>query len=98
MLFSVNELQVFSKRQGWFETLEIPHVRQQKLFLLILGVGLGGQSRNSWIFFVILRDGEVIPRSQLLTDVDEIPTFAATSVCSQCSSKRCLLMVMHSLN
>ena len=44
------------------------------------------------MFFVILRDGEVIPRSQLLTDMDEIPIFAATSVWSQCRSNRCFLI------
>jgi hypothetical protein len=83
MLFSVNELQVFSKRQGSVETLEIPHILQQKLFLCIFGAGLGGQSRKSWIFIVILRDGEVMPRSQLLIDVDEIPIFLAMSLCNQ---------------
>jgi AraC-like DNA-binding protein len=34
-----------------------------------------------------------MPRSQLLTDVDEISIFAATSFCNQCNSKRCFLFV-----
>jgi hypothetical protein len=53
-------------------------------------MGLG--SRNSLIFFVILPDGEVMPRSQSLIDAEEIPFFAATSLCNQRSSKRCFLI------
>ena len=92
MLLLLNYLQTISNRQRSGEISEIPHVWQWKLFLWTLGINLGAYSRNSWILFVILRDGEVRPRSQLLTDVEEIPSFSATPVWSQCNSKRCFLI------
>jgi hypothetical protein len=41
MVFSVNELQVFSKGQHSGEVLEIPHVWQKKPFFKIVEIRLG---------------------------------------------------------